>query len=333
MKFFLTSILLGITLLPTSVMAQNFLVGIPGIGSPTGDFDGYINAIYAMFISIAALLAVVKIVIAGVKYMFSDIVTQKSEAKKDIQGAIFGLVLILGAVLILTVINPDLTNFNLEQNQIPLPEPIADTGGTRLQNVIGQIAEVTERRESIVDSETFACTICRTDRNGATACELRTSDCRPAANQCQQDRGTPEVVVDDNLVLCTYNESTLIPCGTRTITNNNRRNNSGEASTNTVQDCSVAENTCEAIGPGYQALNADSTIASGNVVCRPPGIETRTEVFECSSSQVTSTGRGRTQITQTVYDCTEARNANCLDVGGLIINGTPSTRTCRLPAN
>lgn len=109
-------------------MAQNFLVGIPGIGSPTGDFDGYINAIYAMFISIAALLAVVKIVIAGVKYMFSDIVTQKSEAKKDIQGAIFGLVLILGAVLILTVINPDLTNFNLEQNQIPLPAPTSQTG-------------------------------------------------------------------------------------------------------------------------------------------------------------------------------------------------------------
>jgi hypothetical protein len=130
MKFFLTSILLGISLLPASALAQNFLVGIPGIGSPTGDFDGYINAIYAMFISIAALLAVVKIVIAGVKYMFSDIVTQKSEAKKDIQGAIFGLILILGAVLILTVINPDLTNFNLEQNQIALPEPIVDQGGS-----------------------------------------------------------------------------------------------------------------------------------------------------------------------------------------------------------
>jgi len=130
MKFFLTSILLGISLLPASALAQNFLVGIPGIGSPTGNFDGYINAIYAMFISIAALLAVVKIVIAGVKYMFSDIVTQKSEAKKDIQGAIFGLILILGAVLILTVINPDLTNFNLEQNQIPRPAPIVGSSGS-----------------------------------------------------------------------------------------------------------------------------------------------------------------------------------------------------------
>ena len=124
MKFFLTSILLGISLLPASVLAQNFLVGIPGIGSPTGNFDGYINAIYAMFISIAALLAVVKIVIAGVKYMFTDIVPQKTQAKQDIQGAIFGLILILGAVLILTVINPDLTNFNLEQNQIALPDPL-----------------------------------------------------------------------------------------------------------------------------------------------------------------------------------------------------------------
>jgi len=77
-------------------------------------------------------LAVVKIVIAGVKYMFSDIVTQKSEAKKDIQGAIFGLILILGAVLILTVINPDLTNFNLEQSRIALPPaPAAEEVATR----------------------------------------------------------------------------------------------------------------------------------------------------------------------------------------------------------
>jgi len=126
MKSFFTTILLVVVLIPTSVFAEeaanNFLVGIPGVGDPTGDFDGYINAIYAMFISLAALLAVVKIVIAGVKYMFSDIVTQKSQAKKDIQGALFGLVIVLGAVLILTVINPDLTNFNLDTDMIERPD-------------------------------------------------------------------------------------------------------------------------------------------------------------------------------------------------------------------
>jgi len=150
MKFFLTSILLGITLLPASALAQNFLVGIPGIGSPTGDFDGYINAIYAMFISIAALLAVVKIVIAGVKYMFTDIVPQKTQAKQDIQGAIFGLVLILGAVLILTVINPDLTNFNLEQSQIALPAPIVVAEGNEFSDLEQAISEGAVGRNCII---------------------------------------------------------------------------------------------------------------------------------------------------------------------------------------
>ncbi len=75
-----TALALTFLLLPTIGFAQETLINIPGVG---GDgFDGYINAIYAMFISIAALLAVVKLIVAGVKYMFSDIVTQKSEAKK-----------------------------------------------------------------------------------------------------------------------------------------------------------------------------------------------------------------------------------------------------------
>ena len=126
MKFLLTLTLFSLAVIPGVTLAQekNYLVGIPGVGNPSGDFDGYIQAIYAMFISIAALLAVVKIVIAGVKYMFTDIVPQKTAAKKDIQGALLGLVVVLGAVLILTVINPELTNFNIEQNRVGVPDPI-----------------------------------------------------------------------------------------------------------------------------------------------------------------------------------------------------------------
>lgn len=127
MRFIFSSLLLTLAIIPAVSVAQsdtNFLVGIPGIGNPDGNFDGYIQAIYAMFISLAALLAVVKIIIAGVKYMFSDIVTQKSQAKNDIKGAILGLLIVLSAVLILTVINPELTNFNLEQQRVNAPAPV-----------------------------------------------------------------------------------------------------------------------------------------------------------------------------------------------------------------
>ena len=100
----------GITLflLPLITFAAGYrpIVGIPGVSD--GNFNEYINAIYALAISLAALLAVIKIIIAGVKWMMTDIVTSKMDAKKDIQGALLGLLVILAAVLVLTVINPDI---------------------------------------------------------------------------------------------------------------------------------------------------------------------------------------------------------------------------------
>lgn len=89
------------------------LVGIPGIENPDVNFNKYINTLYAISISLAALLAVIKIIVAGVKWMLTDVVTSKQEAKKDIQGALIGLLIVISAVLILTVINPNLVNFDI----------------------------------------------------------------------------------------------------------------------------------------------------------------------------------------------------------------------------
>jgi len=116
MKNLLFSLITFVTFVPVAVFAQQNLVNLP-IGE-TGDFSDYINAVYLMFISIAALIAVIKIIIAGVKYMFSDIVTQKSEAKRDIQGALLGLLVVLAAVVVLTIINPDLTTFDPDISRI-----------------------------------------------------------------------------------------------------------------------------------------------------------------------------------------------------------------------
>jgi hypothetical protein len=63
------------------------MVGLPNI-NPSSDFNSYINALYVLSISIAALVAVVKIIIAGVKWMLTDIVTSKQAAKADIEGAL-----------------------------------------------------------------------------------------------------------------------------------------------------------------------------------------------------------------------------------------------------
>jgi uncharacterized membrane protein len=92
------------------------LVGIPGVDNAASNFDQYINQLYFVSISIAALLAVIKIIIGGVKWMLTDVVTQKSDAKNDIRGALLGLLLIIAAVLILGTINPQLTNLSVLQN-------------------------------------------------------------------------------------------------------------------------------------------------------------------------------------------------------------------------
>ncbi len=89
------------------------LAGIPGLNA-NGSFDDYINSLYALSIAIAGLLAVVKIIIAGVKWMTSDIVTNRIKAKKDIQGAVFGLLVVLAAVIILNTVNTDLTKTDLD---------------------------------------------------------------------------------------------------------------------------------------------------------------------------------------------------------------------------
>ncbi len=84
------------------------LVGIPGVNADA-NINDYINALYALSISLAALLAVIKIIIAGVKWMLSDMVTTISDAKKDIQGALLGLLIVISAVVVLNFINPQLT--------------------------------------------------------------------------------------------------------------------------------------------------------------------------------------------------------------------------------
>ena len=110
------------------------LVGIPGIPNPTGlEFGEYINALYRLAISLAALLAVFKIVIAGAKYMLDDIVTHKQEAKEEIKGALVGLIVILGAWIILNTINTDIT-----KNMITITPVVVNNDSPEVQELINE---------------------------------------------------------------------------------------------------------------------------------------------------------------------------------------------------
>ncbi|MFZ2253152.1 MAG: hypothetical protein WAW13_03195 [Minisyncoccia bacterium] len=91
------------------------LVGLPGItDASTATLPDYINAIYLTLIGFGALIAVVRISWAGVKYSLSGGNHHLMEtAKSDIKGVLIGLAILLIPYLILNTINPELTNLDV----------------------------------------------------------------------------------------------------------------------------------------------------------------------------------------------------------------------------
>jgi len=83
-------------------------------------FGNYLNILIKIFLGICAVLAMVMIVIGGIEYMTSDLASSKEAGKKTITSAILGLLLALGAFLILKTINPQLLSVCL--NNLPIAE-------------------------------------------------------------------------------------------------------------------------------------------------------------------------------------------------------------------
>lgn len=71
----------------------------------------YINAVFRLAISGAAILGVLMIMYGGFEYMTKE-VTGKKDGRDRIRSAVLGLVLLLASWLILNVINPDILNLN-----------------------------------------------------------------------------------------------------------------------------------------------------------------------------------------------------------------------------
>lgn len=91
------------------------LVGIPGLSNASAPtFDDYVDALYALAISVAALIAVIQIVLGGAQYMMDDLISSKSAAKERIKNALIGLLIIIAAALILTTINSNLTKLDIK---------------------------------------------------------------------------------------------------------------------------------------------------------------------------------------------------------------------------
>lgn len=126
MKALIFTITCLIILLPGVLLAQQgqpkitLFQSIPFVEGNNVNTETFVQALYTLAIALAAFIAVLKIIGAGVKYALSEVVTSKEEAKKDIQNALLGLIIILAAVTILNTVNPNLTNLSALRNADPI---------------------------------------------------------------------------------------------------------------------------------------------------------------------------------------------------------------------
>ena len=99
-----------VLILPHGVLAApgdyTPLEPIPVLGGSTVSLSSYIPNLVKLIIQIAGALAVVMIVLGGVQYLSTDAIGGKSEGKQRIENAIYGLLLAIGAYVILNTINP-----------------------------------------------------------------------------------------------------------------------------------------------------------------------------------------------------------------------------------
>ncbi len=167
------------------------LVGVPFIdnvdvgGTASTRLAGYANAFYIAAISLGAVVAVLKIIWAGVKYMLSDVITDKTQAKADIKGALLGLILIIGAVLMLNTISPNITAlqaFNLTALEITLPEP-----QTRPAENEAEFCSTAEYCERCASENEFCATACAA-KNGTYSNEFRS---------CAHNQDEPGLPIDE----------------------------------------------------------------------------------------------------------------------------------------
>jgi type IV secretory pathway VirB2 component (pilin) len=91
------------------------LTSIPGIADAgnASTLPSFLNNVYKLAIGVAAVLAVLQIVRAGIMYMGGDSVTEKKDAKNLITLSIGGLILVLSPVIVFSVINPKILSLEI----------------------------------------------------------------------------------------------------------------------------------------------------------------------------------------------------------------------------
>lgn len=109
------------------------LPGLSKINVQTTGIGGYLAIIFKIGIGLAGVLAVVMLVVGGIQYMSTDAFSEKADGKSRMMNAIIGLLLVLGAWVILNTLNPNLLIFNLDLQKVSITVDEANFADTEVE--------------------------------------------------------------------------------------------------------------------------------------------------------------------------------------------------------
>ncbi len=103
--------------LDTNYEKSDFVQLVPlgqlGTGDSNTSLAQYVNNLFVLVISLAAMLAVLRIIVGGFEYMTQTMNPKAtSKARETIQNAAIGLILLLSTYLIFSTINPGIVDLN-----------------------------------------------------------------------------------------------------------------------------------------------------------------------------------------------------------------------------
>ena len=184
------------------------LVGIPGLPNlnKKTSLPDYINQIYLLTIVVGSLLGVMRLAYAGVKYSLSDIVTDKHDAKHDMQGVLLGLAILLIPFIVLKEINPDLIRLDVfhEAQDFKISDnPTARTFACETADCQAQCVTASNRKGKIITVNGKS--VCDYDsiREFAPQLAIVSKEMTNTYIDCLQERGT----FDFNAGICDPKQS------------------------------------------------------------------------------------------------------------------------------
>ena len=182
--------------------AYNLLAPLPIIGDKVTDLSAYLSGMFKIGIGLAIAFAILMIVWGGLEYMLSGIPGVKGDGLKKMNDAILGLLLVLGAWLLLHTINPNLVDFKkIDVDSLNLatstPWQAYGTGNLDLNKQQVDIYKTAaEKEKKVADLRLNAVAISAEDPVQAGILEAQANELeKTAAKQKAEDAGATDLQI------------------------------------------------------------------------------------------------------------------------------------------